>query len=286
MRWLALCSIAVAVCATFWLLGGLWSRHVVARRGGTPVSFWWTWVLVLAPACAPLVTWRRRRRFDQQRVQARLDPRWQVEYWLAACVLCAMLGVVIAGAAGMWFVSSARVVVVMGIVGGVLGYWWPVQRLRRRIQDRRRVMVRELPFMLDLLTLCVEGGLSLPLALRQVMVHAPAGPLRDGLADAAALERTGMIRSQWLSKWADVSDLAGVRSLVTTLAQADRLGMSLAPLLRAQAAGQRSARFLRAEKLALEAPVKMLFPMVLCIFPCTFLVIGFPVAVKLMDAGF
>jgi tight adherence protein C len=76
-----------------------------------------------------------------------------------------------------------------------------------------------------------------------------------------------------------------VRSLVLTLAQADRLGMSLGPLLRAQSAQQRSERFLRAEKLALEAPVRMLFPMVLCIFPCTFLVIGFPVAVKLLQSG-
>jgi len=69
---------------------------------------------------------------------------------------------------------------------------------------------------------------------------------------------------------------------VTALAQADQLGMSLGPLLRAQAEQRRGERFLRAEKLALEAPVKMLFPMVFCIFPCTFLIIGFPIVVKLL----
>jgi tight adherence protein C len=58
--------------------------------------------------------------------------------------------------------------------------------------------------------------------------------------------------------------------------------MSLGPLLRAQSEQRRAERFLRAEKLALEAPVKMLFPMIFCIFPCTFLVIGFPLAVKLL----
>ena len=72
---------------------------------------------------------------------------------------------------------------------------------------------------------------------------------------------------------------------MTALSQADQLGMSLGPLLRAQSEQRRNERFLRAEKLALEAPVKMLFPMVFCIFPCTFLIIGFPVAVKLFDAS-
>jgi tight adherence protein C len=81
-------------------------------------------------------------------------------------------------------------------------------------------------------------------------------------------------------------DVPGVYSLVLSLAQAERLGMSLGPLLRAQAERQSSERFARAETLAMQAPVRMLFPMVLCIFPCTFLVIGFPIAVKLMQANF
>jgi tight adherence protein C len=110
--------------------------------------------------------------------------------------------------------------------------------------------------------------------------------LRQSLRDAIALERTGVERGRWLAQWAEWADVPGVRNLVLALAQADRLGMSLGPLLRAQAERQLSERFARAETLALQAPVKMLFPMVLCIFPCTFLVIGFPVAVKLLEAGF
>src|SRR5690606_5159162 len=137
--------------------------------------------------------------------------------------------------------------------------------------------------MLDLMTLCVEAGLSLHAALRQVADHAPQGPLRQSLCEALATVRAGVARDQALEQWSQACMVPAVRSLVLALGQADRLGMSLGPILRAQASQQRSDRFLRAEKLALEAPVKMLFPMVACIFPCTFLVIGFPVAVKLMD---
>ena len=66
-----------------------------------------------------------------------------------------------------------------------------------------------------------------------------------------------------------------------TLEQAEQIGMNLAPVLRAQSDQRRAERFLRAEKMALQAPVKMLFPMVVCIFPCTFLIIGFPIAIKI-----
>lgn len=156
----------------------------------------------------------------------------------------------------------------------------------RQGRRRRTQMLREFPFMLDLMTLCVEAGLSLHGALVQVAKHAPEGPLRESLRQALSVMRTGMTRSRALHQWADHCGVPAVRGLVLSLEQADQLGMSLGPLLRAQAAEQRSERFLRAEKLALEAPVKMLFPMVVCIFPCTFLIIGFPVAIKLFDAGF
>jgi len=63
------------------------------------------------------------------------------------------------------------------------------------------------------------------------------------------------------------------------------MGSSIGPILRAQSEQRRAERFQRAEKLALEAPVKMLGPLIMCIFPCTFIVIGFPIVVQLMKAG-
>ena len=282
--WAGLWLAAGAVFLGLWVLGGPWA----ALRGGRDAqpAFWWPWVLALAPWCAPFVSWRMRRSLRRWGPRAGLAAHWQADRWLAACVLAAACGAVLGGAGVLMAGGPVRIAVLAALSGAVLGYLWPDQLLRRRAAGRRLCMMRELPFMLDLLTLCVEAGLSLSAALHQVAAHAPVGPLRRSLQDAAALERTGMSRPDWLLQWAEHADVPGVRDLVAALAQADRLGMSLAPLLRAQAERQRSERFLRAEKLALEAPVRMLFPMVLCIFPCTFLIIGFPVAVKLLDAGF
>ena len=87
---------------------------------------------------------------------------------------------------------------------------------------------------------------------------------------------------QALRDMAGRTGVSALKAVVASLAQADSLGMSVGPVLRAQAESLRNQRFLRAEKQALEAPVKMLFPLIACIFPCTFLVIGFPILIKLM----
>jgi tight adherence protein C len=77
-----------------------------------------------------------------------------------------------------------------------------------------------------------------------------------------------------------------VSSLVSALVQGELMGYSLGPILRAQSDQRRTERFQRAEKLALEAPVKMLGPLILFIFPCTFVVIGFPIVTKFLGSGF
>jgi tight adherence protein C len=81
-------------------------------------------------------------------------------------------------------------------------------------------------------------------------------------------------------------DIPAVSSFVATLIQAEATGMSLGPILRAQADQRRIERFARAEKLAMEAPVKMLFPLIAFIFPCVFAILLFPIVMKLMVAGF
>jgi tight adherence protein C len=286
MLWAGLAAAGIAVALAAWLVGRPWAGQAPdGLAAEAPRAFWWPWVRALEPLCAPWVTWSMRRRFDRWRPRAGLEDHWEAAQWLAARCLLAVSAAVVLGSLSVWLAGPSWGAP-GGLLGGAAGFGWPPVWLRRCTARRRLAMMRELPFMLDLLTLCVEAGLSLPSALDQVARHAPPGPLRRSLTDAAVLERTGMTRPQWLAHWADATDVPGVRSLVLTLAQADRLGMSLGPLLRAQAAQQRGERFLRAEKLALEAPVRILFPMVLCIFPCTFLVIGFPVVVKFLQSGF
>ena len=287
MLWFGVGCALVAVALSLWIVGRPWVLVQGSTKGAPadPDPLWWPWVRALEPWCAPWVTWGMRRQFDVWCPRAGLSDRWLVERWLAARCLLALASALAAAVFGLMTGGGVVWIVVAAGTGGLSGFSWPSLWLRRHAARRRLAMVRELPFMLDLLTLSVEAGLSLPSALLQVGHHAPDGPLCRSLKDAAALERTGMTRSRWLEHWAETTDVPGVRSLVLALAQADRLGMSLGPLLRAQAVQQRSERFLRAEKLALEAPVRMLFPMVLCIFPCTFLVIGFPVVVKFLESG-
>jgi tight adherence protein C len=93
--------------------------------------------------------------------------------------------------------------------------------------------------------------------------------------------RAGRIRTDALQRLERRMGVAALTAAVAVIAQAEATGVSLAPVIRAQSMRGTQERFARAEKLAMEAPVKMLAPLVLCIFPCTFIVVGFPIAVRL-----
>ena len=97
--------------------------------------------------------------------------------------------------------------------------------------------------------------------------------------------RAGLSRQEALKEMANRAGLEEISHLISSIAQSQKLGVSLGPILRAQSEQRRNERFMKAEKLALEAPVKMLFPLVTCIFPCTFIIIAFPIALKLMNAA-
>ena len=97
--------------------------------------------------------------------------------------------------------------------------------------------------------------------------------------------RAGRSRADAMRAMADRLDLPAVGSWVSALVAAERHGSGLGPILRAQAEQRRQERFQRAEKLAMKAPVKMLFPLLVFIFPCTFVLLGFPVVVRLIEEG-
>jgi tight adherence protein C len=97
--------------------------------------------------------------------------------------------------------------------------------------------------------------------------------------------RAGRNRSEALRSLAERVQMPAISSLVSALTTAEKQGMNIGPILRAQAEQRRNERFLRAEKLAMEAPVKMLFPLIAFIFPCTFIAIGFPIAMKFLQSG-
>jgi tight adherence protein C len=165
------------------------------------------------------------------------------------------------------------------------GYMFPVIWLRDQIQMRRRQTLKTLPFLLDIITLCVEAGLNLNGALVQAVAKGPSGALRDELSRVLRDVRAGRGRIEALRAFADRMDEPSITNLVSALIQAENMGMNLGPIMRAQSEQRRAERFARAEKLAMEAPVKMLFPLIAFIFPCTFVVLGFPIAMKFMHSG-
>jgi len=122
-------------------------------------------------------------------------------------------------------------------------------------------------------------------ALQQAALKGPKGALCDEIKRVLRDVRSGKARADALRAMSERVQEPAVTNFVTALIQAERMGMNLGPVLRAQADQRRSERFLRAEKLAMEAPVKLLFPLIAFIFPCTFIVLFFPIVVQFMQSG-
>jgi tight adherence protein C len=168
---------------------------------------------------------------------------------------------------------------------GLFGFFYPDIWLRDKLKARNLQMLKALPFFLDVVTLSVEAGLNLSGALQQAVAKCPPSPLSVEINRVLRDVRAGKPRLDCLRELAERLDFAPISSLVSALVQGEITGSSLGPILRAQSEQRRSERFQRAEKLAMEAPVKMLGPLIMFIFPCTFIVIGFPIVMKFLASG-
>jgi tight adherence protein C len=142
---------------------------------------------------------------------------------------------------------------------------------------------RGLPDALDMLTICVEAGLAFESALQRVSDRWP-GPLSDEFARSVAEIRLGVPRSQALRRMAARCSVTDVSSFVAVLVQADSMGTSIARVLHSQADQIRVLRRQRAEEKANKAPIKVMIPMVLFIFPALFVVILGPGAPTILEA--
>ena len=161
-----------------------------------------------------------------------------------------------------------------------LGFLYPMLTLSEQAKKRKFEMQISLPYVLDLLTLAVEAGIDFTQALQRIVDRSTPNPLINELARMLQQIQLGKSRPQALREFADRTDLEDVRSIVQALIQADELGSPLGPVLRIQAEQLRVKRAQRAEKLAQEAPVKLLFPLIGCIFPTVFLILLGPIAIK------
>ena len=171
------------------------------------------------------------------------------------------------------------------VLGGLLGWAYPSLWLRQRVAIRNAQIRRVLPFYLDLMTLCVGAGLGMRMALERAVSKGPPGLFQEELQRVLRDMRAGRGLAASFHDLGERVDVPGVSHFAMAVVRAERMGLSLGPVLRMQSEQQRAERFLRAERLALEAPVKMLFPLIVFVFPCTFIVIFFPLIVRFLGAA-
>ena len=171
------------------------------------------------------------------------------------------------------------------LFGILVGFVHPNLWLSDNRKRREGAIIRGMPTYLDFITMCVEAGLNFQGALQQAMEKAPASPLKNEFAIVLRDLRSGLSRSDSLRRMADRLDIQETTSFVSAVIQAERMGSSLASVMRVQAEQRRNERFQRAEKMAMEAPIKLVGPLILFIFPVTFIVLGFPIAMKFMNEG-
>ena len=185
--------------------------------------------------------------------------------------------------------SVASIVEITGwwlVVGAaILGFVYPRIWLRDSLKKRQKDIVRALPTYLDFLTMGVEAGLNMAGAITQAVAKGPAGPMKNELGLVLRDLRSGLTRTEALRRMDERIRVPPISSFVSAVVQAERMGASLGQTFRYQAEQRRVERFQLAEKLAMEAPVKLIFPLVVFIFPITFLVLMFPIAVKFMQSG-
>lgn len=168
---------------------------------------------------------------------------------------------------------------------GLLGFYYPVIWLKD-VRGKRVVQVQKtLPTYLDYITMAVEAGLNLTGAINQAMEKGPTGPLKHEFYLVVRDLRAGVSRADALRRMEARMQMSEITSFVGTAIQAEKMGARLGTALKAQAEQRRSERFQRAEKQAMEAPVKLIFPLLAFIFPLTFLILGFPIAMKFLASG-
>ena len=180
----------------------------------------------------------------------------------------------------MWLLDSFDILWVFA--GGFLGFMLPSLTLNDLKKKREKNLVRALPTYLDYLTMAVQAGLNVTGAMQQSVDKGPPGPLQVEFRKVLRDVKAGMARVDALKEMSDRNEIKEINAFVTAVVQAEKTGASVGQTLKIQSDQRRVERFQRAEKLAMEAPVKLIFPLVAFIFPMTFMVLFFPIVMKFM----
>jgi tight adherence protein C len=172
--------------------------------------------------------------------------------------------------------------ILMGVIGLAFGYTIPEFWLGGRVKKRQHAILLQIPDTLDLLTISVRAGLGFDAALGKV-VEKMEGPLIDEFRRALAEVRVGKSRREALRDIVPRTEVPPLTNFIGAIIQAEQLGVSISKVLQVQSEQLRIERRQRAEEMAAKAPIKMLFPLVGCIFPSLFIVILGPAIILIVQ---
>lgn len=180
--------------------------------------------------------------------------------------------------------SEASQRLLYSVLGAAVGFMLPVLWLRSVIDRRKAAIIKKLPDALDLMTICVDAGLTFDGAMDKVY-EKWQDPLSLEFGRVIYEMQLGKSRRQSLRDMVERIDVPDVTSFVASVLQADQLGVSIGKVLRIQSEQMRVRRRQRAEEKAQQAPIKMLFPMVFLIFPAMFIVLLGPAGFQIIRSG-
>lgn len=220
-------------------------------------------------------------------LQRRLDLAGNPSTWTPDRILAAKgLGLfLLGGLGGLYGARTIGLLIVGAAVGATAGFLLPDVLLYNAGLKRQDKIQRALPDALDMLTVCVEAGLGFDAALAQVARNTD-GPLAADFSRVLQEMQIGKSRSQALRALADRTTVPELRAFVSALVQAGELGITIAQVLREQAKEMRLRRRQRGEEQAQKVPVKILFPLIFCLFPSMFIVIIGPAAIGIVHVFF
>ncbi|WP_105617242.1 type II secretion system F family protein [Vallitalea okinawensis] len=203
--------------------------------------------------------------------------RWMFNKTLLIIVFSLLFGLLTYNLKSNIFTSLVIALMVVMLINTLYRFY-----LARRISLKKNAIRRDLPYTLDLITVSVEAGLSFDGAIAKV-VDTIEGELSSEFAKTLKEMRMGIEKKIALKNMSQRCDLKELSMLITSLIQADELGVSLGRVLRIEAAGLRENIKQAAREKAMKAPVKMLFPLVIFIFPAIFVIILGPIIIRMSE---
>jgi tight adherence protein C len=285
-------AVLSSACMSAWLVT-LYGKPSQSETYASLSSRAWTCLQSNSSVLLPSMSWRRRNRLQKVLSNAGLIECKPEDYFaLQLLSSAAMLSLALfawgLGVRLSWikFTQQELFIPLFSLLTiGVLGFTLPIFGLRRMQLRIRQELNYGLPMLLDLLVIGLVAGLNVTAAFKFAIGSLNKSALKSQGQALLSQVQAGVPLSQALQSLAERSVNNGLARFASLVLQSETLGVSLASLLGEHAQQLRQDHFLRIEQRAMQAPVKMLLPLAVCIFPCNFLVLGVPIIAQLLQGA-